>query len=565
MAEHYFIGLATTGHDPALAIVDAEGKVIFAEASERPSQIKNAWGVPPDHPDMIAKAIDRWCEPDATFTIATSWAIKKEEAPIALGGPLLSDALLDWMGGLHSHLNRTAGDGIARLRGRRSIRERIALEHHLCHATFAYHTAPFDDGLCVVIDGEGDVGSISVYGLTKGRPKRIKRSWGPGSLGYMYGWLTDACGFDWTKGEQWKVMGLAAFADPPPELSDALGELLTIKDATPLLAEDEKRGEIAALVKRYERRPCDDPMKAAPLAAAAQAVFTRLADEVIKAARVKHPSDSLILAGGCALNSSYNGRVADRLGFANLHVPSAPGDDGNAVGAALAAWLKANPDRPLPKHALAGKSAGAFLGSEPCETALKKVVGGATGFAVRQSGSPAVEAASLLAQGRILGVMRGRAEFGPRALGHRSILADPRRADVKDRINAKVKGREAYRPFAPVVLDQDTQELFQHARPSPYMSLTLPWRSKAAAEYPATVHQDQTGRLQTVEPTDWLGQVLTQMNRQTGSKAILNTSLNVMGRPIVHSVEDAITVLATTGMEALMIDDWIFEKAATPK
>nr|WP_282434059.1 carbamoyltransferase C-terminal domain-containing protein [Marinomonas sp. UCMA 3892] len=167
------------------------------------------------------------------------------------------------------------------------------------------------------------------------------------------------------------------------------------------------------------------------------------------------------------------------------------------------------------------------------------------------------EVASLLAEGKIIGVMRGAAEFGPRALGNRSILADPRSPDMKNRINAIVKGREAYRPFAPIISVEKAPEWFENAQSSPYMSFTLKWKTDKLSLVPAVVHQDHTGRLQTLteHTTPWLKALVDAFEELTHVPILLNTSFNVMGKPIVHTINDALAVLSTTGLDAVLIDN----------
>jgi carbamoyltransferase len=172
------------------------------------------------------------------------------------------------------------------------------------------------------------------------------------------------------------------------------------------------------------------------------------------------------------------------------------------------------------------------------------------------------EAADLLAEGKALGWIQGRAEFGPRALGNRSILADPRRGDVRDRINAIVKFREQFRPFAPSILDEHGCEYFESYQVSPYMERALVWRREVRSHVPAVVHVDGTGRLQSVR-REWnepLHALLSAFHRRTGVPVLLNTSLNVIGKPIVHTLEDALGLFCTTALDALIVDDVIIEK-----
>jgi carbamoyltransferase len=268
------------------------------------------------------------------------------------------------------------------------------------------------------------------------------------------------------------------------------------------------------------------------------------------------PSSNLILSGGCALNSSYNGKIVGNSGFANLHVPSAPADDGNALGAALLAFREDNPHAP-PAAGLASPYLGSTVSSvvlermRPHEKRLRRV-----GEAI------VPETAKRLAAGKLVGWVQGRAEFGPRALGNRSILADPRPADAKDIINAKVKYREAFRPFAPSILADRAAEWFDNVQASPFMERTLAWKESVRDKVPAVVHADGTGRLQTVTPTlnPRYHALITEFDRLTGVPVLLNTSFNVMGKPILHSAEDAILMFYTTGLDVLVIDDWMLEK-----
>ncbi len=559
----YYLGLSTSGHDPALALVDDQGQVLFAEATERFLQDKRAWGAAPDHPGHLAGVLAAHCEEDARFVVATSWTRLKAELPTEAMDTLLPAAEGAWLRTQQKRAHADAGDSLARWLGLSAPPLRLDFDHHLCHAAYACHGAPFDDAACLVLDGEGEVGAVSLYRYRGGRLERRWRAWGPGSLGSYYGWLTGACGFDWKAGEEWKVMGLAAYGTPRPELVETLSGLLRIENGRPRLPEPEALRALLARLGPARRAPSTPLMQAADLAASGQAAYAGFADAVL-AACAEDGQDNLVLTGGCALNSSYNGTLGTRQGFRAVHVPSAPGDDGNAVGAALLAWLRDHPEAPLPK-ARPGAAASAYLGSKPEPRALEAVVRHAGGYRVRDLGAGSADyLAERLAAGRIVGVMRGAAEFGPRALGHRSILADPRPADMKDRINRQVKGREPYRPFAPMLPVERVGEWFQRDRPSPYMSFTLPWREAGRERVPAVVHADGTGRLQTVAAHEepWLRGLLDAFEARAGVPILLNTSFNVMGKPIVHSVQDALAVLATTGLDAVLLDDLLVEKDA---
>jgi carbamoyltransferase len=557
----WYLGLSTSGHDPALALVDESGRVAFAEATERYLQDKRAWGAAPDHVGHLESALAAvGFDPAADeLVVASSWARVKANLPVRVSNALLpaSDGL--WLRGLQAHAVEAAGASLLRLGLATEQPEVLRFDHHACHAAAACYSAPFADGLCLVIDGEGEVGAASLYRVRAGRAERLWRSWGPGSLGTFYAWLTGQCGFDWRAGEEWKVMGLAAFGMPDPMLTEALQAMLTIDKGRPQLGSADAIARAVRAAAAYRRNAGDPAEKGADLAASGQLAYAMLVDQML-AACVPLGETNLILTGGCALNSSHNGTIRGRFGFERVHVPPAPADDGNAIGAALLAWRQAHPAAAMP---FARTSP--FLGTAIPRRAID-LAAQAQGLAsVTQSAQPAALLAKRLAAGSIIGVMRGAAEFGPRALGHRSILADPRPRDMKERINNRVKGRETYRPFAPVIAATQTHDWFDRAQPSPYMGFTLPWQAEKRDRVPAVVHHDGTGRLQTVdkESNPWMAELLSAFERETGVPIVLNTSFNVMGKPIVHTVQDAMAVLATTGLDGVLLDDVLIEKSTS--
>ena len=555
----WYLGLSTSGHDPALALVDANGRLAFAEASERFLQDKRAWGIAPDHVAHLASALAQvgFDAGNDRLHVSTSWAGVKAEVPVQVSNALLAGSDGRWMRGLQQTAQIQAGASLMRLGISDDMPDVRRFDHHLCHAVAACHSAPFRDATCLVIDGEGEVGAVSLFHMKDRLLKRAWRSWGPGSLGTFYAWITRLCGFDWRIGEEWKVMGLAAFGQPVPALVDALTAMLVVDRGRLQFAPDDILDIARAAVKPYARVTGEPIMKAADLAASGQAAYAILLDRVL-AAVLPQGGGNLVLTGGCALNSSYNGTIAARFPGTTVFVPSAPADDGNAVGAALLGWMADHPGRPIPQG-----DGIPFLGSQPNARTIANVVAG-TGFGrVTDAGEGAAAlVADRLAKGSIVGVMRGQAEFGPRALGHRSILADPRPADMKDRINVRVKGREAYRPFAPVVPAGRVAEWFERDQASPYMSFTMPWRTEMRDRVPAVVHEDGTGRLQTASATtaSWMTELLHEFEKLSGLPIVLNTSFNIMGKPIVHSVEDAMAVLTTSGLDAVLVGDVLIEK-----
>ncbi len=555
----YHLGLSTSGHDPALAIVDETGRVVFAESTERFVQDKRAWGVAPDHVTHLESALMAiGFDPEKdSLQVATSWQHVKADVPLQLSSALLptSDGL--WLRELQSSAQSGAGATLLRLGLASRMPDIRRFDHHLCHAVSATVFAPASDAACLVIDGEGEVGAVSLFDLRDRKIKRRWRSWGPGSLGTFYAWLTCLCGFDWRLGEEWKVMGLAAFGRPKAELKQSLASILRVENGRLRFADESVLATAHESLRRFARAEGAPVLQAADLAASGQAVFADLTDQILTSC-LEGADGTLILSGGCALNSSYNGTIVGRTGFKRVFVPPAPADDGNAIGAAVLSWMQSKGETRIPVS-----NGSAYLGTAPAPRTVARLSYMRGLGRVRDvSDDSAGQIAQLLAAGKIIGIMRGRAEFGPRALGNRSILADPRGDEMKDRINRDVKGREPYRPFAPVIAEDTVAEWFEQSQPSPYMSVTLPWRASIKARVPAVVHEDGTGRLQTVSQTSapWLHQLTQAFGSLTGVPIILNTSFNVMGKPIVHSVEDALAVFATSGLDAVLIDDHLIEK-----
>lgn len=555
----FHLGLSTSGHDPALAIVNEAGRVVFAEATERFLQDKRAWGIAPDHVthlETALAAVDFNHKLDR-LEIATSWQSVKADLPVQISDTLLPATETLWLRGLQAALQASAGASLLRLGLTRQMPDVRRYDHHLCHAVAACTFAPVQDATCLVMDGEGEAGALSLFDLRERSISRRWRSWGPGSLGTLYAWVTKLCGFDWRLGEEWKVMGLAAYGKVVPELRDAIISLLQVENGRLRYAPQETLERVHAQLERHQRTSDMPLMQAADLAASGQAAYACLAEQVL-AACADGSTTNLVLSGGCALNSSFNGTIATHSAFTRVYVPPAPADDGNAIGAALLSWMQSTGNKQIPLS-----DGSPFLGSAPAPRTIAQLHRFmAAGTLTELSGNSVQAVAQRLAEGKIVGVMRERAEFGPRSLGNRSILADPRAPGMKDRINLAVKGREPYRPFAPVIAEKDVDAWFERGQPSPYMSFTLPWREEQKARVPAVVHEDGTGRLQTASPDSapWMHALTQAFGELTGVPIILNTSFNIMGKPIIHSVEDAVAMFMTSGLDALLVGDTLIDK-----
>ncbi len=574
----YYLGLSVTYHDPAFAIVDEQGSVLFAEASERHLQSKRALNAEPDQLNYLPEVLAAHCHRDADFVVALNWRRRRPlyETVVARLGVLRAEGLLKTgIKRLRSplpnyklhHMMACQHNSIAKagLNLVRILRESfpdaavrfVDYDHHTTHAASACYASGWDDAVCAVVDSYGERGALAFFTYRDGRLRPLHEAKGLGSLGLFYMKLTEWCGFDWLKGEEWEVMGLAAYGILDARIYDLLSASLRVEG---LNIKHDGRPLMAALdgMETLRRAAHEAPELAAGLAYSGQRVFAEKMTELLNNLHAVGFSDHLALAGGCALNSSFNGQILGRTPYRRLYVPPAPADDGTALGAAYLASRAAScggrPAKPMLSP---------YLGSSMAPEAIERLAQFATGLEVRRYPETiAQETAIVLASGKLVGWVQGRAEFGPRALGNRSILADPRDPRMKDRINRRVKFREEYRPFAPAVLEGYGAEYFLDEQDSPYMERTLRFRAEAAARVPAVVHVDGTGRLQTVRK-EWnlrFWTLIEQFRQLTGVPLLLNTSFNVMGKPIIHSVEDAVAVFMTTGLELLVIEDLMLIK-----
>jgi len=410
----------------------------------------------------------------------------------------------------------------------------------------------------MVVDGYGEGGSIDYYHYKDGKIKLIKKVRGVASLGLLYATCTIFCGFDPMKGEEWKVMGLAPYGKLDEDLYEAFKALIQVKGLEIKYSSKENVKNLITKLASVGSSKEAFPLRAANIAYTTQLIYSEVMTELLNNFYELGLSDNLILGGGCALNSAYNGQISEKTKFKNLYVPSAPADDGNAIGSALLSYYKDHPHQTRTP-----KIQSPYLGSSISKLSLARLQEFGKFNKLRHLPQKIhQEAAALLAQGKLLGWVQGRAEFGPRALGNRSILADPRPADMKDKINSLVKFREEFRPFAPAILHEFGEEYFENYQESPYMERTLKFRQEVIDRVPAVVHIDRTGRLQSVKK-EWnerFYELIQAFYDLTGVPILLNTSFNVMGKPIIHSVEDAIVVFFTTGLDALVIEDYIIEK-----
>lgn len=579
-----FIGHANTWHDPALAL--SEGDRLYAEAIERHTRCKRALEMPKlwyswralrafleeagswplENADVVSLSSWSGPPPGQVMERAADNPIPAMLAASTLTEPIFNNQLAWAMAGYPPRIFRPGDQPGVDLPGTVQWMSQ-GVTHQVAHAATAVYTSPFEECVVMVIDGYSEGTALSFFHYT-GDDFELLHQEDPGvSLGLLYAAVTQFCGFDPYQGEEWKVMGLAAYGQHRDELHDFFAERLVVDGLSLSYRAPGGRGKAfdSGAWEELERRaggfrqPGDpDVLAAADLAHNFQACFEETVVALARNASRLGLSTNLAFAGGCALNSATNGALVDRTGFERLHVPCAPGDDGNALGVVLHGRYTVLGEPRVPE--VMSPYLGSSLDPEVVRETLE--LGGARYRVAADDDELCREVAKMLADGELVAWVQGRAEFGPRALGNRSILADPRSADMKDRINSRVKFREPYRPFAPSILEAAGPEWFDDYQPSPYMERTRTFRQEVRDRVPAVVHEDGTGRLQSVGD-DWnplFAGLLRAFEEEAGVPVLLNTSFNVMGRPIVHDIQDCLATFHGTGLDRLVIGRHIVSK-----
>lgn len=588
-----YIGIASTFHDSAISVVDGNGKVVFAEATERYMQNKRSINVPADVLVRIAEIIEQYCDPNGEIIVAHSWSdqaqkLIKEQYSSTM---TLEERYLKSLGYIPSYINGFIQLGKYTSHSQTNMLNQVGMtleyelninpklkkynkkietrkyDHHRAHAAAACYSSNLESGVCAIVDGYGESVASKVFVYKDGKIEEVEidNSTNTASLGFFYTFICETCGFGQLTGEEWKIMGLAPYGKFNQEMYDLLKSIIRVNG----LGFEWKMENMITFFSELEtlrRKDDEPPIAAADLAYNGQVVYQELLfeylDNVYQYAKENYGAElasNLILGGGCALNSSANGKIVDNTKFAKLFVYSAPGDDGNAVGAALLAFYEDHKDAKPDFENVQSPYLGSELSKEKLEYFLK--FSGLKTIKVCPV-NICEEAAKLLSEGKIIAWVQGKAEFGPRALGNRSILADPRSPKMKDMINAKVKFREEFRPFAPSILSEFGEEYFENYQETPYMERTLQFKDEVKHNAPAVVHFNGTGRLQTVKK-EWNEKyynLIHEFYKITGVPIVLNTSLNIMGKPIVHSVEDVISLLYTCGLDAAVLGDILIIK-----
>jgi carbamoyltransferase len=475
---------------------------------------------------------------------------------------------LEYLYSLPAHLLRaTTGNEVQRvdqtfhMQGGRALRMHY-LTHHDCHMAACFYRSNYPSAAVLTVDGYGERASTQIARASAKGFEVLKTIDFPHSIGSLYACLTEFLGFRANSGEG-KVMGLASYGQPT--YYDAVRKMIELtKDGFELdlsyfsyfLSRRNRFSPKLVEVLGPPRVPESElTQRHMDIAASLQKVTEELLLHVGKLTAQLTGERRLCLAGGVALNCVANTRLRFELGFDECYVMSAASDAGTSLGAALYVAHVLGDDKPV-AHVQTD-----YLGPSFSDADIEKTLR-ISGCKFERPASIAEAAADLLAQSKIIGWFQGRSEFGPRALGCRSILADPRPANMKNVLNARVKFREHYRPFAPSVLEERCGEFFEHGEPSPYMLMVYPTRKEHSDKLQSVTHVDGGARVQTVtrEQNAVFYDLIAAFGRRTGIPVLLNTSFNIRGEPIVNSVADALKCYFTTDMDALAIGPFLLVK-----
>jgi carbamoyltransferase len=477
-------------------------------------------------------------------------------------------------------------------------------EHHLSHAASAFYPSPFEDAAILTIDGVGEWATTTI-GHGKGNQiTLVNELHFPHSVGLLYSAFTYYIGFMVNSGE-YKLMGLAPYGNPDsPKVAEFKEKITTHlvdirEDGSVLLnmeyfsyatglrmVYEDKWEQLLGLPKRKGETELTQPYM--DLALAIQQVTEDIVMKLCQSAARLTGSKNLVLAGGVALNCVANGKVLRSGIFDDIWIQPAAGDAGGALGAAYSVWHihQQKPRTVTPKKdSMYGSYLGPEFSDRDVQKTLNRYEAKATHFASYSDLAKSV--AGSLADGKVIGWFQGRTEYGPRALGNRSILGDPRSPEMQKKLNLKIKYREGFRPFAPSVLEEDIGEYFELDRPSPYMLLVAPVKQTRQVPYPSAYHKkplyerlyflrsdlpsithiDYSARIQSVNrdvnPRYW--ELINQFKQLTGYGVIVNTSFNVRGEPMVCSPDDAYRCFMRTEMDYLVMGNYVLKKEDQPK
>ncbi len=593
----YILGISAYYHDSAAAII-CNGEIIAAVQEERFTRIK--------HDASFPLHSIQFCLEQVGLTLSELSRIIFYDKPMLKFERLLETYLANAPRGIRSFIKampvwlkeklylksvlKNEFRQLASLDKKQKLPPLLFSEHHLSHAASAFYPSPFNEAAVLCLDGVGEWATSTAW---KGSANTLEPLWEiqfPHSLGLLYSAFTYYCGFRVNSGE-YKLMGLAPYGEP--EYVDLIkNNLIDIKEdgsfaldmsyfnfATGLTMTNAKFHRLF----NGESREIDSGVtqKEMNIARSIQLVTEEIILKIVQHLYNINPCDNLCLAGGVALNCVANGRIARESPFKNVWIQPAAGDAGGALGAALLAWYHYEQgERTALRDEDKDAMKGAFLGPEFSDQEIIKFLDEEKApYTVKSDEELNSKVASLIEQENVIGWFQGRMEFGPRALGNRSILGDARSREMQSKMNLKIKNRESFRPFAPVVLVEDTEKYFKIKSTSPYMLVVAfleeKYRLKTdeqaqgiaqlkqpRSRLPAITHVDFSARVQTVnkQQNSKLYQLLQQFKKQTDCSVLINTSFNVRGEPPVCSPKDAMRCFLATDMDYLVMGNIMLDK-----
>lgn len=564
------LGLSCFYHDSAAAIVK-DGQIIAAAQEERFTRVK--------HDNTFPYLALEYCLNSLKVAINEVDYIAFYEKPILKFDRILNQHLEHFPKSAKVFLDTIPGWINEKLQVKEILKNKchyhgkvVYIPHHLSHAAASYLTSPFSEAAILTLDGVGEW-ATTTYGFAKDNNIKLEKQINfPHSIGLFYSAMTAYLGFA-VNNDEYKVMGLSAYGKNPREYYSQIKKLVKLNsDGSYQL--DTKYFSFEYQEKMFNQKLCqllggparkpDSEMttRYESIAAATQQVFEETLFFMLQKLHKKHPSKNLVLSGGSALNSLANGKIINNTPFENLYITPDPGDGGGSLGAALYTYYhysKSSSHQLLPS---------AYLGPEFTSNQIKKIIDKfqLSAELIAKEDKLLDTVSKLLVEQKVIGWFQGRMEWGPRALGNRSILAAATSREMMDIINAKVKHREMFRPFAPVIMREHTKDYFITDKnisvSADYMLMVYPFKKSVQSKVPAVVHVDGTGRLQTIDELSnpKYYRLINAYYQKTNVPIILNTSFNVKGEPIVCTPEDAVKCFLHTEIDYLVLGNFLIKK-----
>jgi len=551
------IGISYSGdHDSSCAIV-IDGELKFAISEERLTRKKHDSSFPINSIKEALKFLN--LKPEDIDYVCISWSHPIKEFIFDL--KLLFKNKFSFKGFLYTSYSNLyklwIRGGFKRYENYFGKSKFLFCDHHLAHAISAYSYSPFNEATVVVIDGRGAYEATSIWYAKDGKIEPVEIINFPNSIGLFYAKFTKYLGFK-PLSDEWKVMGLAPYGKDGISLKEFIeNEYVPYKINWKRLL---RKGlnDVSGIEEIFgpERKEDEEiNEKHKDIAFAVQRETEKAILNIVKYAVEKTKCKNLCLAGGVVLNCKANGIIANSGIVDDIFIQPAASDEGVALGSAFYPYLIF--EKKLPKFLMDNLYFGPSYKIEEIEKILKNCK-----LKYEKLNNSSKTIAELLYDGKIIGLFQGRMEFGPRALGNRSILADPRDPSMKDKVNSSVKYREWWRPFAPTILEEKYFEFFNTKFLSPFMILSFPVKKEMRDKIPATVHVDGTARPQSLnEKTNpFYYEIIYEFYKKTNVPALLNTSFNLKGEPIVCTPFDAIRTFYTSGLDYLILEDFLVSK-----